>query len=247
MARFTTTLNEYLNGELDRMGRSEFVDTEGNLVFFNEDFQYIQKILRYDDDVHQLVTSKIFKGFQFDDIEVDKKFKKSFITHFLDREIGRQTIESFSAQVLYVTLTHEEYIKFTYSHLFEDYLTGLNTSSSHTENNAQSESNAKSQDTNTNNSTTDNRDATATLPQSEVNINVDNTELSYADTNNIAKSKNNSTGKSESEQSSNSKDNSTSDNKAQSNSYDIELLNKAFDMKEKIFNVFDKKCFLHIW
>lgn len=247
MARFTTTISEYLHGELDRMGSSEFIDKEGNLIIFNEDYQYIQKILKYDDDVHNIVTSKIFKGFEFQDPQVDKNFKKSFITHFLDREIGRQTIESFSSQVLYVTLTHEDYIKYTYSRLFDDYLTGLNTGESHSVNENLSESKATSKDTSTNESINADRNATATLPQSEVNTNVDNDELRFADENTISKSKSNSSGVSDGTRNSNDKQNGTSDTTQKSNNYDIEILNKAFDMKEKIFNVFDKKCFLHIW
>lgn len=246
MARFTTTISEYLNSELDRIGKSEFV-VDDKLVFYDEDYQYIQKILRYDDDVHNVVTAKIFKGFEFQDIQVDKNFKKSFITHFLDREIGRQTIEAFSSQVLYVTLTHEDYIKYTYSHLFDDYLTGLNTGESHTVNENLSESESTSKDTSTNESVNADRNATATLPQSEVNTNVDNDELRFADENTISKSKSNSSGVSDGTRNSNDKQNGTSDTTNKSNNYDIEVLNKAFDMKEKIFNVFDKKCFLHIW
>lgn len=246
MSKFTTTLNEYLNSQLDKMGHNEFY-VDDKFVFYDDDYQYIQKILRYDEDVHQIVTDSIFKGFAFEDVNVDKNFKKSFITRFLDREIGRQTIEGFSSQVLYVTFTHEDYIKYVYSTLFNNYLTGLNTSQSHSELNSLTETLEKTNSKSVSESSDDNRTASATLPQSEVNINVDNTVLSYADTNDISKKKSNDTTVNDSGRDGRDKVNQTTDTDTSSNNYDIELLNKAFDMKERIFQVYDKKCFLHIW
>ena len=74
MGRYTTTLNEYINGELSRLGRNEFVNN-GNLTIFDDEFQFIQKILKYDDDVHNIVTKKIFKGYELPITEVDRYFK----------------------------------------------------------------------------------------------------------------------------------------------------------------------------
>ncbi len=246
MSRYTTTLNEFLNGQLDMMGKSEYY-IDDKFVFYDEDYQYIQKILKYDDDVHQIVTKNIFKGFSFEDIKVDKNFKKSFITHFLDREIGRQTIESFASQVLYVTLTHEDYIKYVYSNLFDNYLTGLNTSVTHNKSNSLNEFLEEANSKSVTETSDNNRNASTTLPQSEVNIDVDNTELNFADTNDISKSKSNGKTVNDSGRESRDKVKQTSNTDTISNNYDIDLLNKAFDMKEKIFQVFDKKCFLHVW
>lgn len=295
MARYTTTLNEYINSELAFMGQDEFVDKDGNLVFFDEEFQFIQKILKYDEDVHNIVTNKIFKGYKLSNDSVDRYFKKAFITRFLDREINRQTIEAFSSQLLYVTLTHQEYIETVfgseYQKYFEqhvDYNTDtvgntIEQSTEHGETKQTQNTNTKdthSDQSNTTNSdtsstkgqsTSDNRSAEATLPQSEVNINVNNTELSYADTNNISKNKDtsssdtDSSGKSETKSSGNrnsdfegltdglsdsernAQADNTSNTKSLTKTYLLDNLKTIYDMKEQLYNTYDKKCFLHIW
>lgn len=295
MARYTTTLNEYINSELGVMGHDEFIDKDGNLIFFDEEFQFIQKILKYDDDVHNIVTNKIFKGYALPNNEVDKFFKKSFIMRFLDREIGRQTIESFASQVLYVTLTHQEYIQTVfgseYQKYFEqhvDYNTDtvgntIEQSTEHGETKQTQDSNTKDNYSDTSNtthsdttkgkggSTDDNRSANATLPQSEVNINVDNTNLNYADENNISRNKNTNfndtetSGNSETKSNGNrnsdytgltdglsdSERNAQSDNTSNTQSltktYLLDNLKAIYDMKDQLYNTYDKKCFLHIW
>lgn len=294
MGRYTTTLNEYINGELSRLGQDEFI-TDGNMVLFDEEFQFIQKILKYDDDVHNIVTNKIFKGYTLPNNEVDKFFKKSFIARFLDREIGRQTIDAFSSQVLYVTLSHQEYIQTVfgseYQKYFEqhvDYNTDtvgntIEQSTEHGETKQTQESNTKDTHTDTTNethsdesttngqTTTDDRSAESTLPQSEVNINVNNDELSYADTNNISKNKGtsstdvDSSGQSETNNNGNrnsdyngktdglsdSERNAQSDNTSNTQSltktYLLDNLKAIYDMKDQLYNTYDKKCFLHIW
>ena len=295
MARYTTTLNEYINSELGFMGQDEFIDKDGNLVFFDEDFQFIQKILKYDDDVHNIVTNKIFKGYKLSNESVDRYFKKAFITRFLDREINRQTIEAFSSQLLYVTLTHQEYIETVfgseYQKYFEqhvDYNTDtvgntIEQSTEHGETKQTQNTNTKdthSEQSNTTHSdtsstkgqsTSDDRSAEATLPQSEVNINVNNTELSYADTNNISKNKGtsssdtDSSGKSETKSSGNrnsdfngltdglsdsernAQADNTSNTKSLTKTYLLDNLKTIYDMKEQLYNTYDRKCFLHIW
>lgn len=295
MARYTTTLNEYINSELELIGQDEFIDSEGNLIIFNEEFQFIQKILKYDEDVHNIVTNKIFKGYKLSNDSVDRYFKKAFITRFLDREIGRQTIEAFSSQLLYVTLTHQEYIETVfgseYQKYFEqhvDYNTDTvgntieqstehgetkQTQNTNTKDTHSDQSNTTHSDTSSTNgqTTSDDRSAEATLPQSEVNINVNNTELSYADTNNISKNKGtsssdtDSSGQSEtissgnrnsdfngltdglSDSERNAQADNTSNTKSLTKTYLLDNLKTIYDMKEQLYNTYDKKCFLHIW
>lgn len=295
MGRYTTTLNEYINSELNKIGQDEFIDKDGNLILFDEEFQFIQKILKYDDDVHKIVTNKIFKGYKLSNDSVDRYFKKAFITRFLDREINRQTIEAFSSQLLYVTLTHQEYIETVfgseYQKYFEqhvDYNTDTvgntieqstehgetkQTQNTNTKDTHSDQSNTTHSDTSSTNgqTTSDDRSAEATLPQSEVNINVNNTELSYADTNNISKNKStsssdtDSSGKSETKSSGNrnsdfegltdglsdsernSQADNTSNTKSLTKTYLLDNLKTIYDMKEQLYNTYDKKCFLHIW
>ena len=294
MSKHTTTLNEYINGELMRMDKDEFINN-GKLTIFDEEFQFIQKIIKFDEDVYKIVNEKIFKNLKFEDEKVDKHFKKSFITRFLDREINRQTIEAFASQVVYITLTHEEYINTVFSTEFYKYLeqhvdfnndyvgNTIENSTEHGETKQTQDSNTKDNYSDTSNtthsdttkgkggSTDDNRSANATLPQSEVNINVDNTNLNYADENNISRNKNtnfndtDTSGNSETKSNGNrnsdytgltdglsdSERNAQSDNtsktKSLTKSYLLDNLKTIYDMKEQIYNTYDKKCFLHIW
>lgn len=294
MSKHTTTLNEYINGELMRMGKDEFINN-GKLTIFDEEFQFIQKIIKFDEDVYKIVNEKIFKNLKFEDEKVDKHFKKSFITRFLDREINRQTIEAFSSQVVYITLTHEEYINTVFGTEFYKYLeqhvdfnndyvgNTIENSTEHGETKQTQDSNTKDNYSDTSNtthsdttkgkggSTDDNRSANATLPQSEVNINVDNTNLNYADENNISRNKNTNfndtetSGKSEtksngnrnsdytgltdglSDSERNAQSDNTSNTKSLTKSYLLDNLKTIYDMKEQIYNTYDKKCFLHIW
>lgn len=294
MSKHTTTLNEYINGELMRMDKDEFINN-GKLTIFDDEFQFIQKIIKFDEDVYKIVNEKIFKNLKFEDEKVDKHFKKSFITRFLDREINRQTIEAFASQVVYITLTHEEYINTVFSTEFYKYLeqhvdfnndyvgNTIENSTEHGETKQTQDSNTKDNYSDTSNtthsdttkgkggSTDDNRSANATLPQSEVNINVDNTNLNYADENNISRNKNTNfndtetSGKSEtksngnrnsdytgltdglSDSERNAQSDNTSNTKSLTKSYLLDNLKTIYDMKEQIYNTYDKKCFLHIW
>ena len=294
MSKHTTTLNEYINGQLMRMDKDEFING-GKLTIFDEEFQFIQKIIKFDDDVYKIVNEKIFKNLKFEDEKVDKHFKKSFITRFLDREINRQTIDAFASQVVYITLTHEEYIKTVFGSEFYKYLeqhvdfnndyvgNTIENSTEHGETKQTQDSNTKDNYSDTSNtthsdttngkggSTDDNRSANATLPQSEVNINVDNTNLNYADENNISRNKNTNfndtetSGKSEtksngnrnsdytgltdglSDSERNAQSDNTSNTKSLTKSYLLDNLKAIYDMKEQIYNTYDKKCFLHIW
>lgn len=290
MSKYTTTINEYLNSELSRMGLNETVN-DGKLTFFDEEFQFIQKIIKYDDDVHDIVTRKIFKGFHLPNVETDKHFKQAFVTRFLDREINRQTIEAFASQVMYISITHDNYINEVFSKDFMMYVNNTTFSESvetgnmigqtlndtNTTNNAKSQSHEKYVGNETNETVrhheetdvNENRTATATLPQSEVNLNVDNDELKYADENTITKTKDVKKSIDESQSDTDTTHQTDQDDESISNSrtdsntsqnqdthgtsdvktynYDIETLQKIFDMKEVIFKKYDEKCFLHIW
>lgn len=338
MARYTTTMNEYLNGELERIGFNEFVN-DGKLTFFDDEFQFIQKILRFDKDVQEIVTRKIFKNFRFADEMVDKHFKEAFVTRFLDREINRQTIEAFASQVLYVTITHEEYIHTVFSADYMKYIEAHNTTDTldlsnsiaqelqnqNTTENNKGEEHQKfvgnevndttsefhedttghedtkghedvkttGKETSKTEGTAKHREATATLPQSQQNLNLNSDTMAFADSQQGANDKTtsdtttNTEGTSVSDSTASSDSTGTTDNNSKSHSntdttsntdtdneslrhsvsdsnrsnnedtrgthtglnktYDLANLERIFDMKDKIFQEYDKKCFLQIW
>ena len=294
MSKHTTTLMEIIQGELQRAGFNEFVNN-GKLTFDNQDYAFIQKVLRFDDDVKKIVDNTFFKGFRFNDERIDRYFKEAFTTRFLDREIGRQTVEAFASLVLYETIIREEYIfrvfgdelyKYLENHVdYKGEVIG-NTIEDETQNQIneelQNQTSEEKTDTTTNETysedtqsngtnTSDNREATARLPQSEINMNVDNDVLTFADDNTITKNKTSTTDESNTngqrDTTSNSKTtgqqdsttNATSDSTRNSNqdttsnqttyskTYLMENLEKLYATRERIFNDYDRKCFLHIW
>lgn len=309
MSKHTTTMNEYIQSELQKMGRNEFYNA-GRLTMSSKKYAFIQKILRYDKDV-QCITDEIFQGFKLQDDKVDKLFKKTFIQRFLDREINRQTIEAFSSQVLYVTLTHEEYIynvfsaelnKFLQNHVLnksedlynaltrdeqnqqvQENIHGKDHNTTITDSTSDTTGNEKNQTKGNENSKVDgtskHREATATLPQSQQNLNLNSDTMAYADqqtgandkttqdttshsdsdSNTDSKSKTTgntktvSDGTNDSDRHSNTDQHATQNQDSKSNhdeitvTYDLDNLEQMFKMKEAIFDVYDKKCFLQIW
>lgn len=294
MSKHTTTLMEIIQGELQRKGFNEFVN-DGKLTFDNKEYAFIQKVLRFDDDVKKIVDNTFFKGFKFNDERIDRYFKEAFTTRFLDREIGRQTVEAFAGLVLYETIIREEYIfrvfgdelyKYLENHVdYKGEVIG-NTIEDETQNqineelqNQTSEENTDtttnetySEDTTSNGSNVaDSREATSTLPQSEMNMNVDNDVLTFADDNTITKNKTttqdetntngnrDTTGNTKTTGQQDSNTNATTDTKRNSNqdttsnqktyskTYLMENLEKLYATRERIFNDYDRKCFLHIW
>ena len=294
MSKHTTTLMEIIQGELQRAGFNEFVNN-GKLTFDNQDYAFIQKVLRFDDDVKKIVDNTFFKGFRFNDERIDRYFKEAFTTRFLDREIGRQTVEAFASLVLYETIIREEYIfrvfgdelyKYLENHVdYKGEVIG-NTIEDETQNQIneelQNQTSEEKTDTTTNETysedtqsngtnTSDNREATARLPQSEINMNVDNDVLTFADDNTITKNKTSTTDESNtngqrdttsnskttgqqdsttnatSDSTRNSNQDTTSNQKTYSKTYLMENLEKLYSTRERIFNDYDRKCFLHIW
>ena len=210
-----------------------------------------------------IVDNMFFKGFHFTDDKIDRYFKQSFLTRFLDREINRQTVEAFASQVLFYTIAREDYIYTVFGNELYKYLENhvdfnsdeiANTISEELSEDTQKENNASDRNTKRN-STTDNRELSSTLPQSEINLNVDNDVLTYGDDNTISKNKNtgndsetikgnrDSTGNS----SKNGKQDTTGNTKTLTKTYLLENLEKIYTMRERLFDDYDKKCFLQIW
>lgn len=262
MSKHTTTLMEIIQSELQRNGFNEFYNF-GQLSFNNDDYTFIQKVLRFDDDVKKIVDDKFFKGFRFNDERIDRYFKEAFTTRFMEREIGRQTVEAFASLVLYETIIREDYIFTVFGDDLYKYLENhVDFNSDEIENQISEEnkddvSNEKYDDNTVTKGTSvsDDREATSTLPQSEMNMNVDNDVLTFADDNTITKNKTTNEDEtntnSQRDTTGNTKTNGTQDTtgnqKSLQKTYLMENLEKLYTSRERIFNDFDKKCFLHIW
>lgn len=223
------TLYDVIKSELIQQGHNEFKNSDGKLVFFDVKYQFIQKILRYDEDVSDIVDH-LFNGISLTHREHDQHFKRLFISKFLNRRINRQTIESFKFQLMTCYMTNETLLNRYYSDM-DKYVTGVQENS-----NTNEQTNKQNSDGQT---TSDNRQAFANLPQNNVQLDVDNTVMTSASDNSISRNKQVNS------------QNSDGEVKGQSNSqskqYHYDLLVKSSRVMENLLNDFDKACFMQVW
>lgn len=257
----TVTLYKIIQSELIKKGLNEIVDSNGNLVFFNEEAQFITKIFSYDQDISDIVD-RLFTGVSLDFSENDVHFKKTFLYRFVNRQINRQTIEAFRLELLATFLMNKDYINKIYSEL-DKYLTQTKTD---TQNNKQTNNETNSQtnrqtnletneQTNDGTTTSDNRDAETTLPQNNVQIDVDSTILTSANRNSISRNKQanvqttvaENSGESDSLSSGMSDSESIGESFSENKEYRLDELFKSNGLQERLYNIFDQKCFMQIW
>lgn len=210
----TASIMDIIQSELIKKGLDEFIDSDGNFVLYDNDFQFIKKAMKYDDDVAEIVTRIFFQGFTFENETTDKLIKKLFVNRFLNREIGKQTVDLFSSQVVFTTLVNEAYIVEVVENLSE-YIQGK----------------AITESTGMNQSQNDTRTLLSSLPQNNVNLNVEDTVLNYGDTNNIARNKTSG----------------NSDSSGKSLQFNLENLLKTNGLLENFFVKIDRNCFLQTW
>ena len=217
----TTTLFKLIQSELIKEGFNEFVDEDGNLIFFDSEHQFTSKILSYDEDIKNIVND-LFSNVQLDDQVFDEQFKKMFLYRFINRQINRQTVESFKMQLLYTFLNHQDFLNRLAKDL-DQYLTNATE---------QEQINQQLTDGTT---TNDNRQAFASLPQTNVNIDVNDTNMKSADDNTISRNK----------QKNNQQTDGTT--KGTSKAYQLDQLLKTNGLLDTILDDFDRKCFLQFW
>lgn len=217
----TTTLFNYYKSELIKKGLNEFVNEEGKLIFFDSEKQFIKKIFKYDSDI-QKITDELFNDLHLKNIDHDYHFKKMFIYRFLNREINRQTIESFQLALMQTFLANEEYIHHIYTDISK-IITGSQTTN---------QVNSQLTDGTT---TTDSRSASSELPQNNVQLDVNSSVMETANDNTISKNKQSNKNQSDGQ--------TTTENQ----SYQIDQLLKANGLMDMIIDKFDRACFLQIW
>ena len=113
----TTTLYKIVQSELYALGHDhEIVDKEGNLVFFDNKFQVMSKIMSYDEDIKKIINH-LFNGYGLEKSEHDTHFKKMFFYRFINREINRQTVESFMFELMSTFMMNQDHINRVYNDL----------------------------------------------------------------------------------------------------------------------------------
>lgn len=233
----TTTLYKIIQSELFKQGNNEFegdspntsVFPLGKFNYYDDNYQFLAKVLKYDDDVESIVNW-LFNGLSLNKDEFDLHFKKAFIYRFANRQINKQTIESFKMDLITTFLVNEDFI----NRMYEDVDLFLTQTGENSQKNIQ-----ESKHINDSTSTTDNRQAYADLPQSSTNLNVDDDVMKYATDNTISKNKQTNKQKSD--------DLATGTTRGSNKSYHLDELMKTKGMLENILDLFDRKCFLQVF
>lgn len=225
----TTRLFNIIQSELINNGVDEFIDENGKIIFFENDKQITRKILLYDNDV-QKVVNELMIGIELENPEHDMHFKKAFVYKFINRRINRQTVEAFQFELFSTFLTQQDYINTIYQDLDKYILKQSEGEQTNNQNNTQ---------TSTSVSSNDSRSAYANLPQSNLNLDVDNTNMETADDNTVSRSK---------QATDNTNENNTSGNSNDSSKqYALDELIKSKDLLKNVFDMFDVNCFMQIF
>ena len=217
-----------------KKGHKEIFNDKGELIFFDSDQQIMGKVMSYDNEVSDIIDD-LFIGYGLNNQAYDHHFKKTFMYRFINREINRQTVESFKMSLMSTFLQQQDYINRVYTDM-EKYILGY----SETNQDNTRDSNDLKTSNSTGNTTTDNRHARSDLPQSNINLDVNNTIMQSANENDISRNKQNNiqNNKDQSESHSSGVNNSTT------KTYQLDQLLKTNNVLERIMNEFDKKCFM---
>ncbi len=168
----------------------------------------------YTDMINDLCNHAFFSGYILSDEKADRFFKKMFVNRFLVREIGFQTVDIFRTRLIGLLLQYEQYIVNTYTN-FEKMFTG------HTENSTQQNGQGLNKQ----------RYAHVSLPQNNVNIDLNNDIAEYADINDLT----------------NNSSNNQNNSKTVSDKFSPDVLAKLENVYQKVLDEFDRKLFLQVF
>lgn len=246
MSKTTITLHDYIVSEFSRDGRNEVYDffnlnnpeEDFGMLWDDDEDTYMNKILTYDEETQEVLNNRIFRGLSLTDAEADRQYKQMFLFRYMNQQIGFQTVEEFSSRVMFIFMSHKQYLDYYHKNL-SDML------QQKSENKASGSSNTEGTSRDTGNSTTDsnNRSANVTLPQNQPFMDLNDTRVEYADdtqadlnrsaTDNL----NESTNESE----------STNTNEGESITHSLDELNKIRNILKGLIDEYESDCFLLIW
>lgn len=103
-----------LTDYLKRKGKNELYNNN-QLTRFNTDYAFTRKVMLFDDDIYKAVSYLLFGDFYFKYEDVDKHFKKVFINKFKNRQIKKQTTDSFISEMLGIIFIYEDYLYYLYN------------------------------------------------------------------------------------------------------------------------------------
>lgn len=240
----TPTLYDLMLAELWELEKDKDIYRYDNLDNLSSRTSEMTRILKFDDTVEEITTETIFTGLHLD--YGDSDFKKLFLQHFLNREIKWQTLELFQSKIAATFLMNQDTLNFYYSEL-DRLLKRANVSDSQNNGTNESESITTGNNTSQTNNVSDNRSISASMPQDQYNIDVENHIAHTADSNDVSKNKN----VSETNANNNTSQKNTGLNNASSqsvsNMYDIAYLREVKAYIQNVLDDFDTNCFSQTW
>lgn len=192
------------------------MDKERNqITFYNKKERVLSRLIAYskdDTDIIEVARYSIFYGLGYYLAEdVRHQFEHDFINRFINRRFNYQTYEIVSAKLSSIVSSNANILNSVYDN---EFILGLSNGNSVTDSSGNNRSNA----------------INSSLPQDQVNMDLERELLEYADNNSINKSKFNQ----------NSTTNNTNTKKS------VEEVEKMLLLKEKIWLLIDKTLFTQI-
>lgn len=212
----TITLYDLLKQEYLRTFYSDLMDKGRNqITFYNKKERVLSRLIAYskdDTDIIEVARYSIFYGLGYYLAEdVRHQFEHDFINRFINRRFNYQTYEIVSAKLSSIVSSNANILNSVYDN---EFILGLSNGNSVTDSSGNNRSNA----------------INSSLPQDQVNMDLERELLEYADNNSINKSKFNQ----------NSTTNNTNTKKS------VEEVEKMLLLKEKIWLLIDKTLFTQI-
>lgn len=249
----TTTLYKIIQSELFKQGNNEFegdspntsVFPLGKFNYYDDDYQFMDKVLKYDDDVESIVNW-LFNGLALQEKEFDTHFKKAFMFRFMNRQINRQTIEAFKMELATNFLVHEDFINRLYMDI-DLFLTQTGKDKQDNLSKSNQQNKQTNKQTSDGNTTTDNRQAFADLPQSSANLNIDDDTMEHATDNTISKNKQTNHQTNDTLTDGETFNESTGVTAGENKKFQLDEFLKTNGLLETVLNQFDKKCFLQVF
>ena len=185
------------------------------ITFYSKKDRLLSRLIAYskeDTDMLEVARYSIFYGLgDYLKEDVRHQFEHDFINRFINRRFNYQTYELVSAKLSSIVSSNADILNSVYDN---DFILGLSSGNSVTDSSANNRSNA----------------INSSLPQDQVNMDLERELLEYADSNSINKSK------------FNQKSTTNSSNTKKS----VDEIEKMLLLKEKIWLLIDKALFTQI-
>lgn len=223
----TTTLEELIRTQAANNDFDDIFSKERNQIILGGDVDsLLQQVAQYTPFIKKLTDIYIFGYYKLLSDGADKYFKQMFLNRFLNFEIGFQTVDLFRNKVSSLLAINDQYLSLLYDNFFKY---GKGYSTSKTNQTSSTTSNQK----------THNRDRNAhvDLPQDNINLDLENNLVSYANDTNFDNSSSETTNTS----------NNKNDSISEAERYDASVLEKLNNLYNQKLDEFENALFLKVW